>query len=94
MNISLKFAVDRNRDQKIQPEEMVGVSQLRERDGDGDRSLKGAELKDVYFQYGEDTWLEAGRRHRMSWEKGTQVVELRSIGLEPPKVDLHIDMTF
>lgn len=94
MNISLKFALDRNHDQKIQPEEVVGVSQLQERDGNGDLSLKGSELKDVYFQYGEDIWLEAGRAHRLAYDKGTQVVEMRSIGLEPPKVDLRIDMTF
>lgn len=94
MNISLKFAVDRNRDRKIQPEETISFDQLKERDSNGDGVLKGQELRDLYFQYGQDTWLEAGQTHRLKVEQATQVVQLRSIGLEPPRIDLHVDVTF
>ncbi|MBS2037355.1 hypothetical protein JST97_20370 [bacterium] len=94
MNISMNFAIDRNRDRKIQPEEIVPLASLKERDSDQDGQLQGRELRDVYFQYGQDCWLEGGRRHRLQSGETTQFVELRSLSLDPPKLDLHIDMTF
>ena len=73
MKISTQFAIDRNRDKKISKEEHVAFKELKTRDADDSGSLEGRELTDVFIQYGEDVWLEGGRRHRISGDGFTQI---------------------
>lgn len=91
-SISLRFAVDRNSDRKIEPEEKVSIDELKALDTDGDQFLKGHELAPVYYEYGKDLWLQAGRTHRVPAEKSTSFVNLHLIGLEPPKIEMDINV--
>ena len=90
--ISLRFAIDHNRDRRISKEEHVSFEALAERDKDGDGALRGRELQDVYFEFGRDEWLEGGTRHRRSSEGYTQTIQLRGIKLDPPSIDMHVDI--
>lgn len=92
MQISTKFAVDRNRDRKIAPEEIVAFKELQDYDADGNGCLEGKEFQDVYFQYGEDVWLEGGKRHRMTSENAIQTVELKSLTFDPARMDIKVNI--
>ncbi|MEW6280468.1 MAG: hypothetical protein AB1758_17710 [Candidatus Eremiobacterota bacterium] len=91
MNIQCRLAVDHNRNQAIEPDEVVrGLSELAPRDHDGDSTLAGRELSDIYFEYGQDRWLEAGVVHREEADSCTMLVELRQIALKSGTLDLNI----
>lgn len=92
MQISTKFAVDRNRDRKIAPEEIVAFKDLKSHDSDDNGKLEGKEFQDVYFQYGEDVWLEGGKRHRLTSENAIQTIELKSLTFDPARMDLSVNI--
>lgn len=94
MKISVRFAVDRDGSKTIQKDEVVKkLEELRSEDRDGNDILEGAELKDVYFEYSKDTWLSGGRQHRLDRDGATYRVKLNEVGLEPPRIDMKVDIS-
>jgi hypothetical protein len=94
LTISMRFAVDRDNNRQISKEEVVGFADLAPLDTVSDKVLKGRELEPVYYEYGKDVWLQAGRTNRLQSDAGTSYVTLNSIGLEPPKIDLNVNLTY
>jgi hypothetical protein len=88
----MRFAVDRNHDRKIDREELAGIADLKALDLSGDSFLRGQELEPLYYEYGKDTWLQAGRTHRVANENSTTFVNLHTVGLEPPKIEMDINV--
>ena len=93
LTISMRFAIDRDQNRQISKEEIVPFQDLSALDDGQDKVLDGAELDPVYFEYSKDTWLQAGRTHEVDRQNFTLYVTLQSIGLEPPAVDLKIDIS-
>jgi hypothetical protein len=91
-SIAIRFAIDHNRDRKIDRNEYASIEELKALDTSGDEFLKGDELDPVYYEYGKDKWLQAGRTHRLTEEKSLTSVNLHLIGLEPPKVEMDINV--
>lgn len=89
-NISLRLGIDRNQDRKIDRDELIGLEELNSLDTSGDKFLKGYELDPVYYEYGKDKWLQAGRSHRLPSERTVTIVNLHSIGLDPTKIEMDI----
>lgn len=92
MKISMRFALDRNQNKTIEKEEKVNFSDLSSQDKNGDQILDRRELRDVYFEYGEDTWLKGGRRHRVKMGNQTHLVELQELKLSPPAMKMNINI--
>ena len=89
----MRLARDLDGNRQITEEEILqGLDQLRDLDKDGDKSLKGEELNDVFFEYGEDKWLSGNQRHHLEVDQWRQIVELRELSLDPPKINVRIDM--
>lgn len=89
----MKFALDRNKNREIEKDEVVEkFSDLASEDTDGNGALNGRELNDVYFEYGKDRFLSGGRTHRVRSENYTQYVTLNEVRLDPPAIDMHVDM--
>jgi hypothetical protein len=92
MNISMRFAVDRNKNKTIEKEEVTNPAQLAEFDRDQDGSLKGAEFTDVYYEYGTDKWLRGGRTEVVRGEGASYRVHLKELQLDPLKIDMNVDI--
>jgi len=91
LTISMKFALDQNRNGRIEKEEWVGIAGLKGQDRDGDDSLKGRELEGVFFEYGADQWLPADRTSHLEKDGWISTVRMNSIGLSG-KIDLSVNM--
>lgn len=95
MNISMRFGIDANRDRKIEDREVVkNFEELKALDTNGDGVLRGREMENLYFEYGEDVWLSGGRVHRVQTDNMRGTVELREVGLDPARIDLKLNFTF
>jgi hypothetical protein len=90
LTISMRFAIDRDHNFQISKDEVVAFPELAALDQIQDKVLKGRELEPVYYEYGKDVWLQAGRTNTVSKDGTTSYVNLQSIGLEPPKIDMSI----
>ena len=89
-NIRLRLAIDSNRNRTIEKtERLKGIEGLDSLDENNDGHLVGQELDQVYFEYGEDVWLQGQRTHKMYTEKTVNQVRLKSITLEPPSFNLE-----
>lgn len=93
LTISMRFAIDRDQNRQISKEEIVPFQELSALDEIQDRALDGAELDPVYFEYSKDTWLQAGRTHELNSQNYTSYITLQSVGLEPPSVDLKVNLS-
>ena len=91
LTIAMKFALDQNRNGRIEKEEWVGLPALSPRDRDGDGALKGRELETVFFEYGQDQWLPADRSSTLEKDGWISTVRMNSIGLNG-QIDLSIKM--
>ena len=94
LTISMRFAIDRDHNRRISKEEVVGFQDLDALDTTPDKVLRGSELEPVYFEYGKDRWLQAGLANSVPCGEANSVVNLRSITLDPPKIDLNVDISF
>jgi hypothetical protein len=92
MNISMRFAVDRNKNHTIEKEEITSPKKLEEFDNNQDGSLKGSEFSDVYFEYGKDKWLRGGRTEVVRGEGASYYVHLKELQLDPLKIDMNVDI--
>lgn len=93
--IQTAFAIDRNKDREIQKEERLKhFGDLQERDLNHDNILKGSELKDVYFDYGEDRFVECGHPVQLEIGSMTHTVYMKSLMINPPKLDLEVSVGF
>lgn len=90
----MRLAIDRDYNRQISPEEIVAFQDLEALDQIQDKVLKGSELDPVYFEYSKDVWLQAGRTHRLRDDKFTTQVTLQSIELDPPRVDMKINISY
>lgn len=91
LNVSVRFAVDRDGSHTVQPEEIVSrVEDLAALDRDGNGRIEGDELRSLYFEYGEDRWLQAGRTYREASQGWITEVRLEGVQLDPPRVDLNV----
>lgn len=89
-SIRLRLAIDGNRDRKIEKnEQLKGIEGLKALDQNDDKILEGRELDQVYFEYGEDVWLQGHRSHEISDEKTITQVRLKSLSLDPPSFRLE-----
>lgn len=95
MQISMRFGVDADRNQKITDREVVkDFQELKKLDSNGDGVLRGREMDDLYFEYGEDVWLSGGRLHRVEHDNLRGTVILREVGLDPARVDMKLNFLF
>ena len=94
MNVTVRFGIDRNHDRRIEPEEQITrFEQLGDLDQDEDGVLNGGEMEDLYFEFGEDVWLSGGERHHLENGQYRQTVELREVRLDPPAIDMHVQLS-
>jgi hypothetical protein len=93
--IETSFAYDANKSQTIEPEEVIkDYVSLGQFDQDGDKKLKGKELKDIYFLAGEGKWLPAGRPVGMDTENTSCTYHLKEINYEKGTIQLDINCVF
>ena len=94
MNISVRFAIDADRNRKIEDREVVkNFADLKALDHNGDGVLRGKEMEDLFFEYGKDVWLSGGRVHRLPSETMRGTVELREVGLDPARIDMKLNIS-
>lgn len=93
MKISMRFGLDKNQNNKIEKEEIVKFSELSSQDQDENKTLKGRELDGVYFEYGDDVWLEGDRTHVIRKDDYTQRIRLKEVKLDPPAIDMKVNIS-
>ncbi len=95
LTISMKFAVDKNNNNKVDDGEIIkSLSELSDKDTDGDKKLKGKELKGVFFEYGKDDWMEGGKVNYKPMESGHARVQLKEVNIETGAIDMNINVSF
>ncbi|MBI3925179.1 MAG: hypothetical protein HY319_06535 [Armatimonadetes bacterium] len=93
LTIQTRFALDRNHNQRVEPEEVLqGFQALGEVDGDQNGRLVKTELRDVFFEYGQDDWLPAGRPTFRDSDEYRMRIEVQEIRIDPPGMDLDVQM--
>lgn len=92
MKINVRFAIDRNHNLQIEPDEIVhNKDEMLPLDSNQDLALEGEELKEIFFEYGQDQWLPAGRYNVLRGDGWDTIINLRKIMLtDPMQVDMDI----
>ena len=93
MKIQMRFALDHNKNQKIEKEEVAKFQDLKALDADRSNSLEGRELDELYFEYGEDVWLSGGKTHYRESDGFSQRIRLDRVDFEPAGIKMKIDMS-
>ena len=90
----MKFAIDKNNNKKVDEGETVrGYEGLSPKDADHSGTLKGEELKGVFFEYSKNTWLEAGKSNYMPMEGDYHArVEMKEINLDKGSVNMDVSL--
>ena len=91
--IAMRLAYDQNQNRSVEKEEIIRqMTDLSSQDQDGDGKLQGNELKDVFYEYGQDQWLPGDRTSYQSKDGWRTSLRLNSIDLQAGSIDLNINM--
>lgn len=92
LTIETRFAIDRNHNKTVEPEEIVDLKQLAEKDADRNGVLQDGEFEDVYFEYAHDKWIPADREYREPSDGYVTVVKMNKLDLKTGAVDISVSI--
>ncbi|MBI2264173.1 MAG: hypothetical protein HYU64_03215 [Armatimonadetes bacterium] len=94
ITIQTRFAVDRNQNRKIEPDEIVKFAELSALDENKDQILEGTELTGIHYEYGKDVWAPADAPHVEAEQGVACTIKVQRIRLEDGGLDLNINCNY